>query len=207
MYGSTWTCLRVYRVHQTLHVALHLYKYRYQILVSTRFSRYSTLCRGPTCRGHCLRGGITLQHLLYANDLAGLSGSFAELQRLLRHGAQHWYRQDRSHACGYCCASRRPRAAVAARSRSSLCRYLGEYYLSLLSDLRDDDAADFLLSHLDYLWHAQVRHAAFQMQYHSTMAQGSLRHLRALTTISAATAGQLEQKLLGHVRVIPCDAC
>ncbi len=74
-------------------------------------------------------------------------------------------------------------------------RYLGYY---LRSDLRDDDAVEFLLSHLDYLWNAHfvhnglVRHASatFQMQYYSTMVQGSLRHLRALTVISAADAAK-----------------
>ena len=86
-------------------------------------------------------------------------------------------------------------------------RYLGYY---LRSDLRDDDAFEFLLSHLDYLWNVHfihnglVRHAsaAFQMQYYSTMVQGSLRHLRALTTISAKDAATLETRLHGHISCI-----
>jgi hypothetical protein len=44
--------------------------------------------------------------------------------------------------------------------------------------------------------------AAFQMQYYGTMVQGSLRHLRALTTISAVDAAKLDSVLLGHIRYI-----
>jgi hypothetical protein len=86
-------------------------------------------------------------------------------------------------------------------------RYLGYY---LRSDMRDDDAVRFVFSHLDYLWNVHflgnglVRHAraAFQMQYYGTMVQGSLRHLRALTTISAVGAAKLDSVLLGHIRYI-----
>ena len=167
-------------------------------------------------------GGITLQHLLYADDLAGLAGSSAELQRLLNY-VKTWadaWGMELNTGIGKTEAMLVDTAVPAAALPPPLqlddgrvvqwtarYRYLGYY---LRSDLRDDDAVEFLLSHLDYLWHAHfvnnglVRHAsaAFQMQYYSTMVQGSLRHLRALTTISSATAQQLEQKLLGHVRVI-----
>ena len=167
-------------------------------------------------------GAITLQHLLYADDLVGLASSAAELQRLLSY-VKEWadaWGMEINTGIGKTEAMLVDTAVAAALAPPALqlndgrlvhwtarYRYLGYY---LRSDLRDDDAVEFLLSHLDYLWNTHfvhnglVRHAsaAFQMQYYSTMVQGSLRHLRALTTIDAADAVRLEKKLLGHVRVI-----
>ena len=167
-------------------------------------------------------GGITLQHLLYADDLVGLADTAAELQRLLNYIKQ-WadaWGMELNTGIG------KTEAMLVDADKNGVApppplqlddgrtvqwteryRYLGYY---LRADLRDVDAVDFLLSHLDYLWNAHflhnglVRHAsaAFQMQYYSTMVQGSLRHLRALTTISFDDAAKLEAKLLGHVRVI-----
>ena len=86
-------------------------------------------------------------------------------------------------------------------------RYLG---YPLRSDLRDTDVFASMYEHLDYLWNTHfrangiVRHAsaAFQMQFYCTMVQGSLRNLRALTTICAKGATQLDKTLLGHIREI-----
>ena len=168
-------------------------------------------------------GGITLQHLLYADDLLGLADNPAELQRVLSYvelWADAWGMAlnagiGKTEAMLIEADGQAPLPAA-----RPLClgdgrlvlwtaryRYLGYY---LRSDLRDDDAVSFVFSHLDYLWNVHflgnglVRHAsaAFQMQYYGTMVQGSLRHLRALTTISAADAVKLDSKLLGHIRYI-----
>jgi len=77
-------------------------------------------------------------------------------------------------------------------------------------DLSDVDAIAGMLNHLDYLWssHFQrngvVRHAsaAFQMQYYCAMIQGSLRNLRALTTLYAADMTILETTLRRHLSEI-----
>ena len=168
-------------------------------------------------------GGITLQHLLYADDLLGLASSPAELQRVLDY-VKEWadaWGMELNTGVGKTEAMLVDTSAAhdAALPAPLLLndgrhvqwtrryRYLGYY---LRSDLRDDDAVEFLFTHLDYLWNDHfvhnglVRHAsaAFQMQYYSTMVQGSLRHLRALTTISAADAKRLDTKLLGHIRTI-----
>ena len=168
-------------------------------------------------------GGITLQHLLYADDLVGLSETAAELQRLLTYVEQWATAWGMKLNTGI---GKTEAMLIDADNHALLPvalpliltdgryvqftirkRYLGYY---LRSDLRDDDAVEFLFSHLDFLWNAHfvhnglVRHAsaAFQMQYYSTMVQGSLRHLRALTAISAADAAKLDKKLLGHIRII-----
>jgi hypothetical protein len=185
-------------------------------------SRFLKSC--PDLQGVSSFGdGITLQHLLYADDLIGLSENAAELQRLLTY-IERWaaaWGMKLNTGIGKTEAmlidadnhTLLPVALPLTLSDGRYVqftlryRYLGYY---LRSDLRDDDAVDFLLSHLDYLWNAHfvhnglVRHAsaAFQMQYYSTMVQGSLRHLRALTAISAADAVKLDKKLLAHIRII-----
>ena len=178
-------------------------------------------------------GGITVQHLLYADDLVDLAASRAELQRLLTYVKQ-WadaWGMTLNTGVGKTEAmlvdtdvpvppADAPGGAAPAAGAQPLTlddgrqvrwtnryRYLGYH---MRADLRDDDSAKFLLSHLDYLWHSNfissglVRHAsaAFQMQYYGTMVQGSLRHLRALTTLSSSDAHALEKKLLGHIRMI-----
>ena len=169
-------------------------------------------------------GGISVQHLLYADDLLGFADSAAELQRLLNYvkqWADAWglaLNTGAGKTEAMCVDVRAPNGAWAAMQPLQLddgrlvrwttqYRYLGYH---LRCDLSDEGAVAFLFSHLDYLWNAHfvhnglVRHAsaAFQMQYYSTMVQGSLRHLRALTTIGAVDSARLEAKLRGHVRDI-----
>lgn len=168
-------------------------------------------------------GGITLQHLLYADDLLGLADNPAELQRVLSYvemWADAWgmainagVGKTEAMCVEADCQAPLPctRPLCLGDGRLVLWtaryRYLGYY---LRSDMRDDDAVKFVFSHLDYLWNVHflgnglVRHAsaAFQMQYYGTMVQGSLRHLRALTTISAVDAAKLDSVLLGHIRYI-----
>jgi len=168
-------------------------------------------------------GGVTLQHLLYADDLIGFANSIEELQRLLSY-VEQWssaWGMKLNTGIGKTevmlvdadCRAPLPVALPLHLSDGRLVhwtaryRYLGYY---LRSDLRDDDAVEFLFSHLDYLWNVHfvhnglVRHASatFQMQYYSTMVQGSLRHLRALTSLSAADATKLDKMLLAHIRRI-----
>jgi hypothetical protein len=77
-------------------------------------------------------------------------------------------------------------------------------------DLSDIDVYAGILKHLDYLWSSHflqngiVRHssAAFQMQYYCTMVQGSLRNLRALTSVYAVDMEQLESTLRRHISII-----
>ena len=169
------------------------------------------------------QGGITLQHLLYADDLLGFADTAAELQRVLSYVEQWASAWGMALNAGvgkteamYVDANGQAQLPVALPLRlrdgrpvqwTSRYRYLGYY---LRSDLRDDDAVGFLFSHLDYLWNVHfvhnglVRHAsaAFQMQYYSTMVQGSLRHLRALTTLSSTDTVKLDKVLNSHIRAI-----
>ena len=168
-------------------------------------------------------GGISLLHLLYADDLIGFAESASELQRILSY-VEQWsaaWGMKLNTGVGKTEAmlvdtedlAPLPAALPLHLSDGRLVlwtaryRYLGYY---LRSDLRDDDAVAFLFSHLDYLWNSHfihnglVRHAsaAFQTQFYSTMVQGSLRHLRALTSISSADAVKLDAVLLRHIRKI-----
>ena len=168
-------------------------------------------------------GGISLLHLLYADDLIGFAENAAELQRILCY-VENWSTAwgmklnagvGKTEAMLVDTEDQAPFPGALPLHLSdgrlvhwtSRYRYLGYY---LRSDLRDDDAVGFLFSHLDYLWNCHfvhnglVRHASatFQTQFYGTMVQGSLRHLRALTSISSSDAVKLDTKLLGHIRQI-----
>jgi hypothetical protein len=169
-------------------------------------------------------GGITLQHLLYADDLTCLAESAAELQRALDYvkaWADAWgmtintgtgkteamlVDADTLNADPGQLSPLHLDDGRDVRWTSSY-RYLG---YALRSDLRDTDAVYSMFKHLNYLWSAHfecngvVRHAsaAFQMQFYSTMVQGSLRNLRALTTLYAADTEALEKKLRRHISQI-----
>ena len=169
-------------------------------------------------------GGIRLQHQLYADDLVGLAETAAELQRCLNYIKQWsdaWGMSINTgvgkteallvdaDAPGDVAAPLPPLLLDDGRvvRWTASYRYLG---YPLRSDLRDTDVFDTMYKHLQYLWNVHfrangiVRHAssAFQMQFYTTMVQGSLRNLRALTTIDAKGAKTLEKTLLGHIREI-----
>ena len=178
----------------------------------------------PDLRGvNAFRGGILLQHLLYADDLVGFASSATELQRILSYvkmWADAWGMQlntgvGKTEAMVVCTD---PDTSAAMHPPLRLddgrtvgwtisYRYLG---YALRCDLQDCDAIDGMLSHLNFLWHSHfaqngiVRHAsaAFQMQFYCTMVQGSLRHLRALTSIYSHDAERLEAVLRRHIRDI-----
>jgi hypothetical protein len=168
-------------------------------------------------------GGVRLQHQLYADDLVGLASSPAELQLMLQYvkqWADAWGMQlntsagkteamlvnaDAPHAPPQLPPLRLDDGREVQWTPSY--RYLG---YALRSDLRDTDAVAGMLKHLDFLWcsHFQknglVRHAsaAFQMQFYGTMVQGSLRNLRALTTLYADDIERLEVLLRRHLSTI-----
>jgi len=168
-------------------------------------------------------GGISLQHQLYADDLLGLAGSAAELQRMLtyvKRWADAWGMELNTGPGKTEAMLLDADAPVAPPQLAPLrlndgrevrwtvtYRYLG---YSVRCDLSDVDAFEGMLSHLRYLWNSHffqngiVRHAsaAFQMQYYCTMVQGSLRNLRALTSIYARDAERLEVTLRQHISSI-----
>jgi hypothetical protein len=192
-------------------------------LFTDSLSRYLKSCPdipGVTAFG----GGITLQHQLYADDLACLANTAAELQRALDHvkeWADAWGMQintgtgkteamlvdaDAPDADPSLLPPLRLDDGREVRWTSTY-RYLG---YALRCDLRDTDAVKSMLSYLGYLWGAHferngvVRHAsaAFQMQFYCTMVQGSLRNLRALTSLYAADIAALETTLRRHISQI-----
>ena len=194
-------------------------------LFTDSLSRYLKSCAdipGVTAFG----GGITLQHQLYADDLTCLAESAAELQRALGHvkvWADAWglsINTGTGKTEGMLADADSPNADPSQLQVpplllddgrevrwTSTYRYLG---YALRSDLRDTDAVDSMFKHLSYLWSVHferngvVRHAsaAFQMQFYSTMVQGSLRNLRALTSLYAADIEALEKTLRRHISQI-----
>ena len=169
-------------------------------------------------------GGITLQHQLYADDLACLAESLEELQRALCHvkaWADAWGMEintsiGKTEAMLVDADAPNSDPSLLPPLRlddgrivcwASSYRYLG---YALRSDLRDTDAVDSMLNFLGFLWNAHferngvVRHAsaAFQMQFYSTMVQGSLRNLRALTSLYTADIAALETTLRRHISQI-----
>ena len=183
----------------------------------SRFLRSRPDLPGVTAFG----GGVNLQHQFYADDLVGLACSAAELQRLLayvKQWADAWGMEintsvgkteamlvdaDASHV--------HPPHLVLDDGRAVQWTYTYRYLGYMLrSDLRDTDATAGMLDYLKYLWSAHfkrngvVRHAsaAFQTQYYCTMVQGSLRNLRALTTLYSADIAALEVLLRRHITEI-----
>ena len=168
-------------------------------------------------------GGIVLQHLLYADDLVCLAGSADELQRMLdyvKQWADAWGLELNTSVgkteamlidadAAFEPAQQPPLVLNDGRNVrwTQSYRYLG--YM-LRCDLRDNDAVAGMLKHLDYLWQTHfirngvVRHAsaAFQMQFYCTMVQGSLRNLRALTSLYADDVEKLETTLRRHLGTI-----
>ena len=166
---------------------------------------------------------ISLQHQLYADDLVCFSSSVEELQRTLsyvKQWADAWgmhlntgvgkteamlLNADSPGVPDLLPPLPLPVGGFVQWTLSY--RYLG---YSLRYDLSDVDVYAGVLKHLDYLWSSHflqngiVRHssAAFQMQYYCTMVQGSLRNLRALTSVYAVDLEQLESTLRRHISII-----